>query len=203
MSEPLLLVEQHCSYAPSTGNAKTVPLLLSPELAIYCVSFLTVEPVNASEVIAAACSSTDGRHDLQECLTEDESTWWISNAGSMPRGQGCEWVELQLGPVTRRISSVSVKIPPLPLGPLSVETFHLQIPDADSSLDKPAWRALPTQHVVTNRTGWQHFALPEPVDASRIRIVCLRNQMAGFTRDLSPELVALYESVGFYSVRFD
>ena len=208
MSEPLVLIEQQCTYETLVNivnrwNFSTVesPQLLSPELARYCVSFLTVERVLNDQITAVACSSSDGRHDLQTCLNEAESSWWISRAGSMPRGVGQEWIEFRLGPLPRRLSAVSIKIPPLPLGPLSVKEFQLQIKQTNDPSTSD-WITLPTRHRVANRTGFQQFAI-ESIDAQYVRILCLQNQIADFIQPNAPVEHAQYNCVGFFSIRFD
>lgn len=217
---PLILKEQRCSYetlsdllrrwnfasSPTVLGPSQEPsastYYLSPELVHHCISFLSILPVDSTQVTAVGCSSTDAQHDLSECLTERTGTWWISASHSMPRGTGREWVELQLGETARRMTAVCLHIPPLPVGPLSVREFTLQVLASSGSLE---WKELAQDtFVVANRTGMQRFLLEEPVDAYRVRIVCLSNQMSEFIPVLAPRMeYARYECVGFYTVRLE
>jgi hypothetical protein len=229
MSEPFILLEQQCSYetlldlvrrwnfssfsssslSPSSSFSLQAPesscLHLSSDLAHLCISFLTVEPVTHNQVTAVACSSTDGSHELQECLIDSETSWFMSALRTMPRGAGREWVEFRLGPLTRRLVAVCIKIPPLPAGPLSVRLFQLQVrPNEKLPTDsETSWITLPNIYQVASETGWQNFPLQEPVDALQVRILMLKNQLFQVIREISPSLASPYENVGFFAVRFE
>jgi hypothetical protein len=113
-----------------------------------------------------------GDFALSEALSDDASTWWISAPGTTPKGRGFEWIELELGGRSRRVSAVGLRIPPMPFGPLSVRRFHVQWKsdaDADNS-----WNALP-EMVTLDREELQEFALWPPVHADRLRLVCTVN----------------------------
>jgi hypothetical protein len=192
-------------------------LLPSPELTRHCLSFLVVRPVVHAQVTAIACSSHDNQHPLQECLNEDESSWWLSARGSMQQGKGREWVDFQVGNTIKRLTAVSLKIPPLPAGPLSVAEFQVEYKEqASAPLSVRYWKVASPVYVTQNRTGFQRFQLPEPVDALLIRIVCLSNQIAlsmqeimeiarpllqlGRDQTIWPEE---HTSVGFFAIRFE
>lgn len=209
-----MLVEMKCSYSrlqlhiqkinfnatTNTATATTTksPLYLPSELARHVANFLTVERVQKDQVEAVTASSHDKAHKLSDCLQDNETTWWISGFGSMPGGQGEEYVELRLcsqRPILRRLRAVCVRIPPLPMGPLSVREFRVDVSDG-----KGTWRQLPFQFSVDNRTGMQRFALGE-VDAHSVRIVCLSNQISAYLESMeSPHSM---ERVGFYAVQFE
>mmetsp|Transcript_10549 Transcript_10549/g.21696 ORF Transcript_10549/g.21696 Transcript_10549/m.21696 type:complete len:200 (-) Transcript_10549:7-606(-) len=104
------------------------PRTLPPELCDRVLSFLTVHRVQQDKVRATNCSSHDGIHSLRHTLRDNETTWWLSKTGSMPNGRGKQWVQYLLDESSNlvRVSSVSIKIPPMPQGPLSVREFCLQ-----------------------------------------------------------------------------
>merc|ERR1712232_628426 len=99
-----------------------------------------IEAVRASSIDSRSCR-------LSDSVRPDTTSWWISKSGTMPYGYGEQYVEFQFAkkeknknktnkennnhhiiiPVTRRINYVSVSIPPLPMGPLSVRTFRVDI----------------------------------------------------------------------------
>lgn len=218
-SEPLLAKSVLCSYnelallirlinweTPLSNNG---PSFFSAELMRRIISFLTVKPVNPKKVTVTLCSSHDGRHDVTECLTESEDTWWMSESHTMPGGQGREFIQFSLAPTLCRLSSVSIKIPPLPVGPLSVAEFQLEQPSSSSSPEpgETTWEPLhPVPFTTSNRTGWQPFILPQAVDVQEVRFVCLSNQMSQFLKEngaLRQRAAGIYDSVGFYSIRFE
>ena len=186
---------------------------LLPDLALHIVQYLTIERVHPEEVQAVRCSSTDGTHPLKECLTVDQSTWWISAPGSMPNGKGREYVEFRLSSKTllRRLSRVSITISPYPAGPLSVRVFALKAPmypwrtnddddddDDDDNDQDQRWYTL-SVFQANNVPGPQHFDLSEVVDTDRVRLVCKSNQVSYLYRFVPP----IYHSVGFFTVAFE
>jgi hypothetical protein len=203
---------------------------LTPELMRRVAGYLTVRPVQQSDVRVVGCSSHDRRHPLESCLTPADSTWWISGPQTMIHGRGREYVEFRLCPAgyresCRRLSSFSLRIPPLPMGPLSVREFELQgrverfhaagvTTDTSSSSSSFSYRtlALTTPSAVQNVSGWQDFVLQEPADVSVVRIVCLSNQISRFMEDAAnanstsgpilPLVATPFDQVGFYSIRF-
>lgn len=229
------------------NDKKTLP----PELSCHVATFLTVPRIDPTqEVVAATASSQDDTFKLTGVLINDEDSWWLSGAGSMPRGHGTEFVEFHFcrgntdasaggggtaannNPaqtpsqtqdrhlLLRRLVAVHVRIPPLPLGPLSVREFRIDVateqqpPNAlqpqllphhqEPPLPLPpnlVWTTLPGVHVVDNRTGMQRFPIHTPVDAYGVRIVCLSNQISAFleTTDTPHRM----ERVGFYAVQLE
>eukprot|EP00527_Entomoneis_sp_CCMP2396_P002279 CAMPEP_0198149946 /NCGR_PEP_ID=MMETSP1443-20131203/48729_1 /TAXON_ID=186043 /ORGANISM="Entomoneis sp., Strain CCMP2396" /LENGTH=155 /DNA_ID=CAMNT_0043815117 /DNA_START=288 /DNA_END=755 /DNA_ORIENTATION=+ len=155
----------------------------------------------------------------------------------MPGGRGEEWIEFQLvrggggseGEKKKRktiekttnqtppscsmvrLSAISISIPPMPQGPLSVREFCLHA--HSSKLNK--WHAVTRVFEVASTPGWQRFALHESddttnnntntnnrgLDVDKIRLVCLSNQMARRTDHFGR--VEMFDSVGFFSVRFE
>jgi hypothetical protein len=214
---------------------------LTPELMRRVAGYLTVRPVQQADVRVVGCSSHDGRHPIESCLTASDSTWWISAPQTMIHGRGREYVEFHLCPPSggeghrrescRRLASFSLRIPPLPMGPLSVREFELQSrieqfhsggdasskssSKASSSSSSFAYRTLPlaTPSSVQNVSGWQDFFLEEPADVSVVRIVCLSNQISRFMEEAAannnsnsgpilPLVSSPFDQVGFYSIRF-
>mmetsp|Transcript_4262 Transcript_4262/g.8955 ORF Transcript_4262/g.8955 Transcript_4262/m.8955 type:complete len:250 (+) Transcript_4262:87-836(+) len=183
-------------FAPG-GNA---PRTLPPELSKRVLSYLTVQRVRQQNIVATNTSSHDNMHDLSMTLIDNGTTWWLSRPGSMPNGRGSQWVQFLLnhnGGCLERLSSVSIKIPPMPQGPLSVKEFCLQ----QFSIER-GWHAFTPIYQTSNQTGWQTFSFEE-VDVSEVRLVCLSNHIAEYLSN--PELSSQksrFESVGFFSLRF-
>jgi hypothetical protein len=208
-NQPFVVTELGCSYRELFWLIEQLPMCrgddqsLPSEIIHKITNFFTVEPVVSSEVVAARATSTDGRHDLQACLDTSQSSWWLSSFGSMPKGRGEQYVEFQLSSKPRRLCSVSVEIPPLPLGPLSARTMRLDSKFGDT------WRQVSPVWTVENKTGWQQYELHPPVDAQFVRVVCLTNQMAQFLRGggddqiPEPEVIPQFASVGYYCVKFE
>ena len=185
------------------------PCHLPPDLVKRVLSFLTVKRVQHEHVLATNCSSSDGIHPLQYCLWDNENTWWLSRHGSMPGGRGQEWVQFQLCRRNRlcRLSSVSLNIHPMPQGPLSVRDFLIQAFHLERG-----WHPVTPVFSVGNRSGWQTFGFPEPVDVDEVRLVCLSNQIEEYMDSLLQKNpndenilahVRRFESVGFFSVKFE
>ena len=214
-NEPLVLSCMNCSFtqlrsviqeinfASRTTAAAAIAtqprqqLFLPLELSGYVATFFTVPRVVPSQVEAVAASSLDATHKLTGCLVNDEDSWWLSGFGTMPGGRGDEYVEFRLcpRPLLRRVVAVFVRIPPLPLGPLSVREFRVEVSDENLT-----WRNLPEVYSVDNRTGLQRFPIGN-IDAYCIRIVCLSNQISQFLEAMeSPHRM---ERVGFYAVQFE
>jgi hypothetical protein len=189
-ADPLLLTSIQCPYAELAALLRLIQLescYLTPDLVRRVISFLVVKPIQGA--IATACSSTDNTHPLSCCLTEDESTWYMSGP-TMQGGRGEEYIDFEFSKVGR-LSSVAIKIPPLPQGPLSVWEFQVQ------ASSNPLWTFR-----LTNRTEWQSFAIIPAVDVQNIRINLLSNQMAMFLDTLADSDPRVYNRVGFYSIRF-
>jgi hypothetical protein len=86
------------------------------------------------------------------------------------------------GPRPRRLTAVSIKIPPLPQGPLSVREFSvIEAPSTTATTTTidgettAAWTAVSQVFTVDNRTGFT-AGCPIPVDV-QTRLVCLSNQI--------------------------
>jgi hypothetical protein len=201
--EPLLVATAKCAYHELLGlveeldfDSKSSPSrVLPPELAFRVLQFLVIQRVDPNLVETIGCSSHDEVHPLEACLSDDETTWWISERHSMPCGRGREYIQLSLGPTLRRLSAVSIKIPPFPQGPLSVREFLIESP----TIIDGEWTAVSQNFTVENRTGFQLFVLAEPVDVQQVRLVCLSNQISSITQFTTHP----FESVGFFSVRFE
>ena len=79
------------------------PKVLPPEIATRVMSFLTVEPVQASRVRPVCSSTHDLVHPLSESLSERETTWWLTQQGSMPRGMGRQYIQYSLSHTVCRL----------------------------------------------------------------------------------------------------
>jgi hypothetical protein len=230
--ESLALIIRKINFAPTGSNCsggspgvapldRQKPRNLTPELMRRVMSFLLVRAVVHGDVSVVGCSSHDGRHPLSSCLSPDEDTWWISAPRTMNQGRGREHVDFWLcrqgsNESVRRLSSISIKIPPLPRGPLSVRDFELRLrverrsdgDDGTTSFFLYQSLAL-SSNSVRNEPGWQRFRLIEPIDANVVRLVCLNNQMSRFigggdaSETLLPTVVSPFDQVGFFSIRFE
>lgn len=175
---------------------------LHPELAERVADFLTIRPVVPEEVQVVGCSSSDGAHPLSACLSPDEDSWWISAADSMPEGKGREFVEFELSETLCRLSSVSLKIPPLPAGPLSVRDFVLEAPMKRNKKALEEWEIVSPVFRVQNQSGMQQFFLEPPgLDVDRVRVVCLSNQLSDFYN--GQVFGFTYQRVGYFAIRFE
>lgn len=202
----LVLMEIGCTYRELLRLIEKLPAVrleerdevLPPEIIEKIASFLTVVPVVPVDVVAVRASSSDGSHTLQDCLSTDKSTWWISSFGSMPNGKGEEFVEFRLSSKPCRLRSVSIEIPPLPMGPLSVRTMKVKAKIGDF------WEEISPIYKVENKTGWQKYDIP-PVDTQLVRLVCLTNQISQFlpTNSINEQDFRQFAAVGYFSVKFE
>jgi hypothetical protein len=208
-NQPLVVMEMKCSYRELFWVIERLPMVrmddqvLPQEIIHKIATFFTVDPVVPSKVVAVRATSSDERHDLQSCLDTNKSTWWISSFGSMPKGKGEEFVEFQLSSNPCRLRSISIEIPPLPMGPLSVRTMRLHCKFGD------AWSAVSPIWTVENKTGWQQYNLQPQIDVQWVRLVCLTNQMSQFLPDGDDDETIVdqdflqFASVGYYCVKFE
>ena len=98
-----------------------------------------------------------------------------------------EYVEYALGPSMRRCSTVAIRIPSLPAGPLSVRSFHLEVPNEAGIFERV------THDFVTLDTDeMQRFAVVPPLETTLVRVVCTSNaaQTLGFN------------CIGFFDIEF-
>jgi hypothetical protein len=213
---PLIAKEMSCSYDELIRLIRRLPVVLQgdqslPNELIHKIGhYFVVNPVQHKQVTAVRASSTVGRFPLGAVLEDDDATWWISAMGSMPQGKGAEYIEFQLSPVVRRLTAVSIKIPPLPVGPLSVRTFRIAIPDDSVSQPTTTWTNATDELIVENKTGYQRFELSPGIDARSIRIVCTMNQISRFlgqnneAEDENNNNGAnQFDAVGLYSIKFE
>jgi hypothetical protein len=224
--EPLLVASAKCSYSELLALVETLDFaskkecsrgrvcVLPPELAYRVVQCLVIQRVDPEQVETVSCSSHDEAHPLTACLSDDETSWWISGPHSMPQCRGYEYIQLSLGPTPqlRRLTAVSIKIPPLPQGPLSVREFRIESPmttgATTDATDATEWTAVTPVFTVENRTGFQRFVLDtaNPVDVHQVRLVCLSNQISSFIDGLGVDrfnTTLRFECVGFFAVRFE
>jgi hypothetical protein len=190
------------SYASLVHLVAKVPrrvgITLPHEILQNIAHYFTVGEVDPSKARALACSSTSGQHSLEQCLIDNDNSWWISSIGSFRNGKGEEYVEIELGTTLVRVRSIEISIPPLPRGPLSVRTLRLD------SLISGEWRPVTPVLVVENRSGWQTVDLPDPIDVQTVRVVCLSNQASRFLESTRSEVAdQTFAAVGFFTIRFE
>ena len=130
-------------------------------------------------------------------------------------GKGEEWVEFELDKSKIvRLSSISIDIPMLPYGPLSVRTMRIDTKadsnnnnnnnnnnNGDINKHRGTWRPSSSLLTVANRTGWQRIDLEEPIDAQVIKLVCLTNQASISLSNEDGDDEA--SAVGFFTVKFE
>lgn len=210
---------------PVTDELIPVPVLhLQPELIDHVLSFLEVARVDMALVRAVGCSSIDednpSRCAMDMALDPSPDNWWISAPGTTEGGVGAEWLAFCLSEngQPRVVERVELKIPPLPHGPLSVRTFHLE----SSACSDGPWQRASKDYETLDASASQAFQCEPPVEAPFIRIVCTRNaaraaadeQRASMARrgliDLEAEseedrqraLHHISGSIGFFSIAF-
>lgn len=204
-----------------TDRATGAPLHLPPELVAHVIGFLEVPRVQMAAVRAVSCSSIFAPSEdcsLEASLDASCNNWWISADGSFKGGCGSEWVEFALGEGARRVELVELRIPPLPSGPLSVRTFHIETRETSGA----PWARASRDFSTLDSDGAQSFHIEPPVEASSLRLVCTRNaararhdevraKLARAGRidpslesdeDGERALATLPSSVGFFSVAF-
>ena len=144
------------------------------DVANHMTKFLQIKDIVKSEITVTRASSTRGDYPLSSILGNEDGTWWISAEGSMESGQGEEYLEFSLSRtgVARRCSYVGLSIPPLPQGPLSVRKFRI-----DWSYDGKEWTEGCRRYTMEtmDMAGMQSFKLEQPIDAAKVRLVCLTN----------------------------
>ena len=232
------------SSATTNNNTLLSKQQLPTEMVTRIVQYLLLPRIQMEDVTAIACSSqhiaatsaVTTTNDsiiknhrltlLAHCLTDDETTWWISEEGLNVRPQ---FVEFHCLPQNDRIHqhfhshrvvrvrSVSIKIPPLPYGPMSLQQFVMQrrpllnhhhhhgnSPNNDNNNDDNdiiPWEAVsPVWTLDGHILEYQTFDFPNAgVDVTHLRILCLSNQASSSEVDR----FNFPQMVGFYSIRFD
>lgn len=156
---------------------------LLDSIAEHAVDYIVSVPL--SGFMVSGCSSKRGDFPLTEVMNSDESTWWISATGSMPRGIGREWLQFSF-PGIRSVRFLGIKIPPLPQGPLSVREFHVlsrrtdlpacQLPDDSDD----AWQLASPPNLQTLDTArMQEFVFDPAIETNKVRLVCTKTAEAG------------------------
>ena len=171
-------------------------LSLPIDVAKHTTKFLQIKHIENNHISVVRASSTRGDYPLSSVLGNEEGTWWISSEGSMESGQGEEYLEFSLSPngTARRCSYVGLSIPPLPQGPLSVRKFRI-----DWSYDGKEWTEGCRRYTMEtmDMAGMQSFKLEQPVDAAKVRLVCLTNAFTSARGGTSP-----FDCVGLFYVRW-
>ena len=171
-------------------------LSLPIDVAKHMTKFLQIKHVEKNHISVVRASSTRGDYPLSSVLGNEEGTWWISVEGSMESGQGKEYLEFSLSAngTARRCSYVGLSIPPLPHGPLSVRRFRI-----DWSYDGKEWTEGCRRYTMEtmDMAGMQSFKLDQPIDAAKVRLVCLSNAFTSARGGTSP-----FDCVGLFYVRW-
>jgi len=206
---PIALKPENLRYVPCNMSGepvgvvgsvgpKTVLMLLGecgwclPDNVAKNVSgFLSIDRVSVDNVSVSGCSSTRGDFPLEAVLNNARDEWWISGAGSMPDGCGCEYLEFSLGPKPQRVEFVALRIPPMPYGPLSVRSFLVKA----WSYSSGQWESASPELQTLDCADMQEFNLIPPVDTTGIRIECVRNAAAGSG-------VSFSDCIGLFQVSF-
>ena len=110
---------------------------------------------------------------------------------------------------SHRVEQVTLCIPPLPFGPLSVRDFHLETsPKADGP-----WERCTADLTTLDTKEPQPFQLHPPIEAAFLRIVCTKNAArasAEASREAMSRMIEAESevfadvppSIGFYSIAF-
>lgn len=194
-----------CSYpkAVAVGLIGESGWGLLDSIAGHVVDYLVSVPIDSSAVLVSGCSSSRGDFSLTEALSDNARTWWISGAGTMPRGIGNEWLQFSF-PCVGCVRFMGIKIPPLPQGPLSVRDFHVLsrrtdmegLKLADDSED--AWQlASPLNLQTLDTARMQEFVFEPAIETNKVRLVCTKTAAAG---SMSGMFGA--DCVGLFQVQF-
>jgi hypothetical protein len=150
---------------------------------------LAIPAIKPTEVAVVSSSSDRNDFPLNAVVEDDDSKWWISGEGSMPEGKGREHLDFDFGKKARRISFIGIKIPPMPMGPLSVREFYVAVRtrncgEAVSGSSSAHWVEHQVHNennplVTLNQAEMQEIVLSPPVDTTGIRIVMTRNAVSG------------------------
>lgn len=97
-----------------------------------------------------------------------------------------EYVEYSFGGM-RRCSTVSMRIPALPSGPLSARSFHLQVKNEDAVFCR-----VTDDFITIDTDQMQEFAIVPPLEMHCLRVVCTTN---------AAQAVGL-RSIGFFDIAF-
>eukprot|EP00854_Cymbomonas_tetramitiformis_P027250 gene27250-33556_t len=154
----------------SRCNSKT----FIPEVLEKVLAYLKIQNVNSHEVRATSCTS-EGEPAIRysykkECSLEaGKSSCWISRDEQGPEP---EHIVYSIGPCARRVDYVSLCIPILPHGPLSVRKFQLEyfIEEDDLWIAKGEY-----VYFTLDQEGLQEFAVIPPIESRFIRLICLEN----------------------------
>lgn len=172
---------------------------LNDDLFRFIADFLVIEPVYKEEIRIVDASSNRNDFALENVLMDDTTTWWISESGTMTLGRGEEYLEFSISNNNqlRRVQSIHISIPPMPFGPASVQTFRVDYWIDNGCGTTSCWmKGIDIMTVSSSRYGMQRFDLRSPIDAARVRLVCLSNQTSSLGTAgygvLSPDCVGLY-----------
>lgn len=133
--------------------------------------------VDPSKVRCTSSSSHRGDFPLSAVMSW-ENDWWISDSQRFNGGEGSEYLDFELGSGSlRRVTTIGIRIPPLPHGPLSVRNFRVHVSKyvgSDNDDTARDWRVV-GEFRTLDTERMQEFALEAPVDARYVRIECTSN----------------------------
>lgn len=205
---------------------QAAPHVFIPEIAELVASWLRVVPVEMADVTVPRWSShaadQGGRYTFHpSCTLEpgDESCWISSAPRSSDAPEYLEYVLAGPAAAVRRVDFVSMQIPVLPHGPLSVRCFALETWDddydgvsvevnvgasgdlaADEIGEQPpgfprpgGWHRDPAHSYETlDVAGLQRYAVVPPIEARAVRLVCLTNAIGSSS-----------DPIGFWCIHFE
>lgn len=200
----------------------------------YVTFQLSTSPSSSSLSTTSTSAESASSATLTNTVESSTSTTTNSSTGTATNNTNDDNTSNNSNSIKRRqrqivrLSKFSIEIPPLPMGPLSVRTLRLDckrlnsnnsedsasssLSDSSSSANTTEWKTVSPIWTIENKTGWQTFDLPRPIDAEYVRVVCLSNQMSIFyNRDddnieddaLRQQLFRTYECVGYYHVKLE
>jgi len=170
------------------------------------IGHLKIGIVDMAEVSAVACSSNQGDgtrgKSMHGTLMSEENTWWISkntlDDDDEDEEEGHhfnEWVQYRMGPVPRRCDFVSMRIPQLPAGPLSVRIFHLEVPSfvrhQKGGIVSGGYHRASEDFITLDTDEMQEFRLVPPIESQFLRVVCTENASNG-----------MFGAIGFFDISF-
>jgi len=143
------------------------------------LTMLQIKQVKCPDEVSVDSFSSHAQQSLlndynfkpESTLEPGEESCWIS--GRHRRDGNPEWITYNLSPdkTLRRVDYVSMSIPVLPQGPLSVRNFKLEY-----SEDCINFKSHPDHNYDTlDCNGLQEFAVIPPIEASKIKLVCCTN----------------------------
>ena len=169
---------------------------LPNDIADCIADFFEIKSVVEDDVVVARASSSRGDYPLSVVLDDDDG-WWISSPGSMQYGHGEEWLQVDFSGeehTPRRVTAIGVRIPPLPMGPLSVRRFHLC---SHQGATRQEWSL---QTLDSSRLQW--ISLKPPLEVESVRVVMTCNAAAESPVEQGDLFSSSFHCVGLFQLAF-